>query len=69
MHATHLLSQIFIYTELAVASKSKANKLPLIVGVAAGGAVLVAVLVALIVVLARRKRKPKKNDERSQSFG
>ncbi|CAM0952750.1 unnamed protein product [Alopecurus aequalis] len=54
--------------EVAVASKSKANKLPLIVGVAAGGAVLVAVLLVLIFFIAKRKRKTNKTEERSRSF-
>jgi uncharacterized membrane protein len=66
---TYQLSQFFIYTEALVTSKSKKNKLPLIVGVAAGGAVLVAVLHILIVLIARRKKKTNKTEERSQSFG
>jgi hypothetical protein len=63
------LSQFSVYTEALVISKSKANKLPLIVGVAAGGAVLVAVLLIFIVVIARRKKKTNRTEERSQSFG
>ncbi|KAM0900335.1 hypothetical protein ACQ4PT_020705 [Festuca glaucescens] len=55
-------------SEALVVSKSKANKLPLIVGVAAGGAVLVAILLILIVVIARRKKKTNRTEERSQSF-
>ncbi|CAD6270256.1 unnamed protein product [Miscanthus lutarioriparius] len=54
--------------ELLIPSKSKANNLPLIVGVSAGGAVLVAGVLALVIFVARRKRRPKQNEERSQSF-
>ncbi|KAK1628387.1 hypothetical protein QYE76_002702 [Lolium multiflorum] len=55
-------------SEALVISKSKANKLPLIVGVAAGGAVLVAILLILVVVIGRRKKKTNRTEERSQSF-
>jgi len=56
--------------ELLIPSKSKSNNLPLIIGVSAGGAVLVAGVVALVICVARRKKKkrPKQNEERSQSF-
>ncbi|KAJ1265223.1 hypothetical protein BS78_08G062900 [Paspalum vaginatum] len=54
---------------LQVPSESKStNRLPLIIGVSVGGAVLVTVLLALVIVFAKRKRSPKKNEERSQSF-
>ncbi|OEL37882.1 putative leucine-rich repeat receptor-like protein kinase, partial [Dichanthelium oligosanthes] len=49
-------------------SSKKTNNLPLIIGVSAGGAVLVAILLALIIFIARRKRTPKRTDDRSQSF-
>jgi hypothetical protein len=55
--------------DLLIPSKSKANRLPLIIGVSAGGAVLVAGVLALVIFVARRKRRPKQNEERSQSFG
>ncbi|KAL6905887.1 hypothetical protein ACP4OV_003488 [Aristida adscensionis] len=55
--------------EMLVSSKSKTTKrLPVIIGVSVGGAVLVAAVVALVVVMARGKRKPKQNEERSQSL-
>ncbi|KAM3197228.1 hypothetical protein ACQJBY_072728 [Aegilops geniculata] len=57
-----------IATEVPASKKSKANKLPLIVGVAAGGAVVIAVLLLVIFFITRRKREPKKTEERSQSF-
>ncbi|VAH57401.1 unnamed protein product [Triticum turgidum subsp. durum] len=57
-----------IATEVPASKKSKANKLPLIVGVAAGGAVVIAVLLVVIFFITRRKREPKKTEERSQSF-
>ena len=59
----------FMNVELLIPSKSKANNLPLIIGVSAGGAVLVAGVLALVIFVARRKRRPKQNEERSQSFG
>lgn len=64
----HLLGHFCMNTEVAV-SKSKGNKLPLIVGIAVGGAVLVAVVLLLIIVITKRKRKTKKTEERSRSFG
>uniref|UniRef100_N1QWM1 non-specific serine/threonine protein kinase n=1 Tax=Aegilops tauschii TaxID=37682 RepID=N1QWM1_AEGTA len=57
-----------VATEVPASKKSKANKLPLIVGVAAGGAVVIAVLLLVIFFITRRKREPKKTEERSQSF-
>lgn len=53
-----------------IPSKSKANnRLPLIVGASVGGAVLVAIVLALVTIVARRKKRPKQNEARSQSFG
>jgi adenine/guanine phosphoribosyltransferase-like PRPP-binding protein len=59
-------------TEILVTQKSKTtNRMPLIIGVAVGGAVLAAIIVlALVIVIARRRKKtPTKTEERSQSFG
>ncbi|KAL6642385.1 hypothetical protein ACP70R_020566 [Stipagrostis hirtigluma subsp. patula] len=54
--------------EVLLSRKSKTNRLPMIVGVSVGGAVLVAAVLALVVVISRRKRKQKQTEERSQSF-
>uniref|UniRef100_A0A0D9XXT6 non-specific serine/threonine protein kinase n=1 Tax=Leersia perrieri TaxID=77586 RepID=A0A0D9XXT6_9ORYZ len=50
-------------------SKSKKNHLPLIVGVAVGGAAVVAALLALTICITRRKKgSPKQTEDRSQSY-
>ncbi|TVU51398.1 hypothetical protein EJB05_02827 [Eragrostis curvula] len=54
--------------EMLSTPKSKTNRMPLIIGVAVGGAVLAAIVLALVIFIARRKRTPNKNEERSQSF-
>ncbi|RLN28688.1 putative leucine-rich repeat receptor-like protein kinase [Panicum miliaceum] len=55
--------------DLAVPSQSKkTNRLPLIIGASAGGAVLVAAVVAIVIFIARRKRTSKGTEDRSQSF-
>jgi len=55
--------------DLAVPSQSKkTNRLPLIIGASAGGAVLAVAVVAIAVFIARRKRTPKGTEDRSQSY-
>jgi Leucine-rich repeat (LRR) protein len=55
--------------DLAVPSQSKkTNRLPLIIGASAGGAVLAVAVVVIVVFIARRKRTPKGTEDRSQSF-
>uniref|UniRef100_A0A0E0MKP9 Protein kinase domain-containing protein n=1 Tax=Oryza punctata TaxID=4537 RepID=A0A0E0MKP9_ORYPU len=49
-------------------SKSKTNRIPLIVGASVGGAAVVAALLALTICIARRKRSPKQTEDRSQSY-
>ncbi|XP_062204799.1 leucine-rich repeat receptor protein kinase HPCA1-like [Phragmites australis] len=55
-------------SDVIIPSKSKPNRLPLIIGISVGGAVLVVIVLALVIVIARRKRKPRQTEERSQSF-
>ncbi|KAF8658024.1 hypothetical protein HU200_059486 [Digitaria exilis] len=55
--------------DLLAPPKSKStNRLPLIIGASAGGAVLALAVVALVIFIARRKRTPKRTEDRSQSF-
>ncbi|TKW25150.1 hypothetical protein SEVIR_3G097100v4 [Setaria viridis] len=53
---------------LVPSTSKKTNRLPLIIGASAGGAVLAAAVVAIVVCIARRKRTPKRTEDRSQSF-
>uniref|UniRef100_A0A804N697 non-specific serine/threonine protein kinase n=2 Tax=Zea mays TaxID=4577 RepID=A0A804N697_MAIZE len=66
----YFLGQPYSFANVVlIPSKSKANnRLPLIVGASVGGAVLVAIVLALVTIVARRKKRPKQNEERSQSF-
>ncbi|KAL5205791.1 hypothetical protein ABZP36_034000 [Zizania latifolia] len=65
----YFLGQTYSFSSgLLQTSESKKNRIPLIVGVAAGGAAVVAALLAFTVCIIRRKSKPKQTEERSQSF-
>lgn len=54
---------------LVDSTNKKQNKGPLIIGVAAGLAVLALVFVIIAVLLIRGRKKPKKNEEQSRSYG
>jgi hypothetical protein len=70
MVVTPRSSTFFTCVDLAVPSQSKkTNRLPLIIGASAGGAVLAVAVVVIVVFIARRKRTPKGTEDRSQSFG
>ncbi|KAG2615326.1 hypothetical protein PVAP13_3NG063600 [Panicum virgatum] len=66
----YFIGQQYSFTnDLAVPSQSKkTNRLPLIVGASAGGAVLAVAVIAIAIFISRRKRTPKRTEDRSQSF-
>ncbi|KAL5225940.1 hypothetical protein ABZP36_012579 [Zizania latifolia] len=65
----YFLGQSYSFSSgLLQTSESKTNRIPLIVGVSAGGAAAAAALLAFAVCIVRRKSNPKQREERSQSF-
>ncbi|KAG2615325.1 hypothetical protein PVAP13_3NG063600 [Panicum virgatum] len=63
----YFIGQQYSFTNVPSQSK-KTNRLPLIVGASAGGAVLAVAVIAIAIFISRRKRTPKRTEDRSQSF-